>query len=236
VKSLKEQETILIVDDEWEIGELLKDFLEAEEYQVLLAQNGEECLSLFKNHSIDCILLDIMMPGQSGFEVCKKIRQISDVPILFLSALEKDIHIIRGLGIGGDDYIVKTASPGEIIARIKAVLRRLKRQSTTENNRHVYDFGQLKIDTLSREVILDGNKVMFTAKEFDLLRLLAEYPNQVFTREQLYEAVWGDCLEDLHAVRVYISRIREKIEKDPSHSKWIQTVWGVGYKFTGKRI
>ncbi|SEN39345.1 response regulator transcription factor [Lihuaxuella thermophila] len=228
------KDTILIVDDELAIGELLRDFLEAENYQVFLAADSEECFRLLEQHRIDCILLDIMLPGQTGFDICKRIRQTNNVPILFLSALDQDLHIIRGLGIGGDDYITKNSSPGEIVARVKAVLRRSKQHMPAPVKDSHLDFGSLKIDVLSHEVWLNNEKITFTAKEFELLRFLAEHANQVFTHEQLYESIWGDYLEDSHLVRVYISRIREKIEEDPSKPEWIQTVWGVGYKFSGK--
>ncbi|GCD84089.1 MULTISPECIES: response regulator transcription factor [Parageobacillus] len=223
-------ETVLLVDDEEEIIELMKDFLEAEGYNVLTASNGLEALSILKKQVVHCVLLDIMMPNQSGFTTCKKIREISDVPILFLTAVQDDTDKIRGLNIGADDYIVKSATPGEIVARIKAVLRR----SLLRRNHSTFDYGTLKINTYTREVFVNGRRVNLTPKEFELLQFLAEHPRQVFNHDQLYQRVWGNELIDEHTIRVFIARLREKIEENPSKPRWIHTVWGVGYKFEDK--
>ncbi|QPA31992.1 response regulator transcription factor [Thermaerobacillus caldiproteolyticus] len=224
-------ETVLLVDDEEEIIELMKDFLEAEGYNVLTASNGLEALSILKKQVVHCVLLDIMMPNQSGFTTCKQIREISDVPILFLTAVQDDTDKIRGLNIGADDYIVKSATPGEIVARIKAVLRR----SRSRENNHTLHYGSLKINIYTREVFVNGRRVNLTPKEFELLQFLAEHPKQVFSHDQLYQKVWGNELIDEHTIRVFIARVREKIEENPSKPQWIHTVWGVGYKFEDKK-
>jgi DNA-binding response OmpR family regulator len=223
-------ETVLLVDDEEEIIELMKDFLEAEGYNVLTASNGLEALSILEKQAVHCVLLDIMMPNQSGFTTCKKIREISDVPILFLTAVQDDTDKIRGLNIGADDYIVKSATPGEIVARIKAVLRR----SRSRENNNTLNYGNLKINIYTREVFVNGRRVNLTPKEFELLQFLAEHPRQVFSHDQLYQKVWGNELIDEHTIRVFIARLREKIEENPSKPQWIHTVWGVGYKFEDK--
>jgi DNA-binding response OmpR family regulator len=224
-------ETVLLVDDEEEIIELMKDFLEAEGYNVLTASNGLEALSILEKQVVHCVLLDIMMPNQSGFTTCKKIREISDVPILFLTAVQDDTDKIRGLNIGADDYIVKSATPGEIVARIKAVLRR----SLSRENNNTLNYGSLKINIYTREVFVNGRRVNLTPKEFELLQFLAEHPRQVFSHDQLYQKVWGNELIDEHTIRVFIARVREKIEENPSKPQWIHTVWGVGYKFEDKK-
>jgi DNA-binding response OmpR family regulator len=224
-------ETVLLVDDEEEIMELMKDFLEAEGYKVLTASNGLEALSILKKQVVHCVLLDIMMPNQSGFTTCKKIREISDVPILFLTAVQDDTDKIRGLNIGADDYIVKSATPGEIVARIKAVLRR----SLSRENNNTLNYGSLKINIYTREVFVNRRRVNLTPKEFELLQFLAEHPRQVFSHDQLYQKVWGNELIDEHTIRVFIARVREKIEENPSKPQWIHTVWGVGYKFEDKK-
>ncbi|BDG33568.1 response regulator transcription factor [Parageobacillus thermoglucosidasius] len=224
-------ETVLLVDDEEEIMELMKDFLEAEGYNVLTASNGLEALSILKKQVVHCVLLDIMMPNQSGFTTCKKIREISDVPILFLTAVQDDTDKIRGLNIGADDYIVKSATPGEIVARIKAVLRR----SRSRENNNTLNYGNLKINIYTREVFVNGRRVNLTPKEFELLQFLAEHPRQVFSHDQLYQKVWGNELIDEHTIRVFIARLRDKIEENPSKPQWIHTVWGVGYKFEDKK-
>lgn len=227
-----QQPTVLVVDDEEDIVTLMRDFLEAEGYGVLVAADGPAALRALESADVDCVLLDVMMPGISGFEVVRKIRETSDVPVLFLSARQEDVDKIRGLGLGADDYIVKSARPAEVVARIKAVLRRYRRGEPAPAA--VLDFGRLKIDARAREVTVAGQVVPFTAREFDLLQMLAEHPRQAFTRDQLYERIWGDY-GDRHTLTVHISRVREKIERDPANPELITTVWGVGYRFEGAR-
>jgi DNA-binding response OmpR family regulator len=224
--------TILIADDEAEIVELLRDYLEAEGFQVLGVGDGEAALAAARDRRVDCIILDVMMPGKTGFEACRQIRDEQDVPIIFLSARQSDVDKIRGLGLGGDDYIGKPFSPGEVVARVKAVLRRYQRAESPQAAR--MRFGRLELDLRAREVFVDGRPVYLTAKEFELLQFMAEHPRQVFTREQLFDRVWGD-FGDLHTVTVHVGRIREKIEVDPAKPKFITTVWGVGYRFEGER-
>ena len=223
--------TVLVVDDEVEIVELLRDFLEADGFAVAAASDGAEALTTLDRTRVDCVILDVMMPGASGFDVCRRIREASEVPILFLSARDGDSDKIRGLGLGGDDYVVKSATPAEVVARVKAVLRRSRR---VEAPPAVLDYGRLVLDVRAREVRVDGKPVAFTAREFDLLRLLAEHPRQVFTREQLFERFWGEY-GDRHTVTVHVGRIREKIEEDPARPRHVVTVWGVGYRFEGER-
>jgi DNA-binding response OmpR family regulator len=227
-----EEQIILIVDDDRAILELMRDFLETDGFHVLMAQQGEEALAALATHTIHAILLDIMLPGQSGFDLCRKIREQHNVPILFLSARDSDVDKIRGLGLGGDDYIVKSATPGEVVARIKAVLRRY--QHGQARHAVTLNFGRLTIDLSAREVFVEGQPIILAAREFDLLQLLAEHPRQVFTHDQLYEHFWGD-FGDRHTVTVYIGRLRQKIEQDPAHPEYIVTVWGVGYRFEGVR-
>jgi DNA-binding response OmpR family regulator len=224
--------TVLVVDDEEDIVDLMRDFLEAEGYAVLTAADGPSALSIIEREFVDCVLLDVMMPGQSGFEVVRRVRETGDIPVLFLSARQEDADKIRGLGLGADDYIVKSATPGEVVARIKAVLRRTRRGEAPPAA--VLDFGRLAIDVRAREVRVAGIAVPFTAKEFDLLQVLAEHPRQVLTREQLYERLWG-AYGDRHTLTVHIGRLREKIEEDPANPRFIVTVWGVGYRFEGER-
>jgi DNA-binding response OmpR family regulator len=228
---VESQTTVLVVDDQEDIVDLMRDFFEAEGYAVVTALDGPSALSVLRQTPVDVVLLDVMMPGQSGFEVVRRIRELGDVPVLFLSAKQEDSDKIRGLGLGADDYIVKSATPGEVVARIKAVLRRTRRGEQAPSA--VLDFGRLAIDVRAHEVRVDGKPVPFTAREFELLHLLAEHPRQVFTREQLYERFWG-AYGDRHTLTVHIGRLREKIEDDPAHPKHIVTVWGVGYRFEGE--
>jgi DNA-binding response OmpR family regulator len=224
--------TILVVDDEEEIADLLRDFLEAEGYGVITANDGPSALAALAAGPIDCVLLDVMMPGQSGFEVVRRIRERWDVPVIFLSARGDDSDKIRGLGLGADDYVVKSASPGEVVARVKAMLRRSKRSAPPPPE--ALDFGRLVIDTRAREVRVNSEPVVLTAREYDLLHYLASHPRQVFARDQLFERFWGE-FGDRHSLTVHIGRIREKIEEDPAHPRYIVTVWGVGYRFEGQR-
>lgn len=222
--------TVLVVDDEPTIVELLRDFLEAEGFIVEMARDGSEALLVLERTHVACVLLDVMMPGLSGFDVCRRIREYNDVPLIFLSARDGDMDKIRGLGLGGDDYIVKSATPGEVVARVKAVLRRARGNS--EPRTPVLDFGRLVLDLVAHEVQVGGKVVQLTAREFDLLAFFAEHPRQVFTREQLFERFWGS-FGDRHTVTVHIGRIRDKIEADPETPRYITTVWGVGYRFEG---
>ncbi|GCE50092.1 DNA-binding response OmpR family regulator [Thermosporothrix hazakensis] len=223
--------TVLVVDDDIAIGQLLKDFLKAEGFHVLVATDADKALAMLHQEPIDCMILDVMMPGRSGFDLCRQIRETSDLPILFLSAYDSDREKLRGFGLKGDDYISKSASPGEIVARVKAVLRRSQREQPTTR---VLDFGRLVIDLTAHEVRVAGRPVPFTTREFALLSLLAEHPRQVFTREQLFERFWGD-IGDRQTVTVHIRRIREKIEENPAEPHHIITVRGVGYRFEGEK-
>jgi DNA-binding response OmpR family regulator len=224
--------TILVVDDEDDIVSLMRDFLEAEGYAVVTASDGPSALAALDAHPVDCVLLDVMMPGLSGFDVVRKIREQNDVPVLFLSAKQEDSDKIRGLGLGADDYIVKSATPGEVVARVKAVLRRTRRVEVSQPV--TLSFGRLTIDVAAREARLDGEAVSLTAREFELLQFLAEHPRQVFSREQLFDRLWG-AYGDRHTVTVHIARLREKLEDDPAKPSLIVTVWGVGYRFEGER-
>jgi DNA-binding response OmpR family regulator len=222
--------TVLVVDDDETIVELMRDFLESDGFHVETAHNTSQVLTLLQHRPVHCIILDIMMPGQNGFELCRQIRTKSNVPILFLSARDDDVDKIRGLGLGGDDYIVKTASPAEVVARVKAVLRRV--DSPRSSRETTLNYGRLKLDLSARDVRVDGQEVFLTPKEYDLLRLFAEHPRQVFTYDNLLDKFWSG-VGDKHTIRVHIGRIREKIEIDPNQSKYIVNVWGVGYRFEG---
>lgn len=227
---MSKQGTILIVDDEPDIITLLGDFLSADGFEVRAAANGNEALATIASEEIDCVLLDVMMPGMSGFDVLRSIRQSSQVPVLFLSARQEDSDKIRGLGMGGDDYIVKSATPGEIVARVKAVLRRTGGMMADSSNALIV--GPFHIDLRAREITRAGQQIPLTAREFDLLQMFLEHPRHVLSREILYESLWG-AYGDRHSLTVHIARLREKLEDDPSDPKLITTVWGVGYRFEG---
>jgi DNA-binding response OmpR family regulator len=217
---------VLVVEDDPEIAALMRDFLAAEDFRVELALDARQAGSAL-GMSPDCVLLDVMLPDASGFDLCRDIRARSDVPVLFLTARDGDADKIRGLGLGADDYIVKSATPAEVVARVKAVLRRSGAASKPKR----LHFGRLEIDLAAREVTVAGRPVRMTAREFDLLRVLAQHPRQVFSRERLFDLIWGSY-GDRSAVSVYISRLREKIE-DPGAPRYIATVWGAGYRFDG---
>lgn len=224
--------TVLVIDDDEDIVTLMRDFLEADGYRVITAGDGHEGLRALRENGVDCVLLDVMMPGPSGFEVLRAVRETSDVPVLFLSARQEESDKLRGLGLGGDDYIVKSSTPAEIVARIKAVLRRYQRDPRAEAG--VLDFGRLVIDAPAREVRVDGEIVPLTAREYELLQLFAEHPRQVLSRDTIFERLWGPY-GDRHSLTVHIGRLREKIEEDPSDPRYIITVWGVGYRFEGEQ-
>lgn len=232
IEAMNTKPTILIIDDEIAILELMRDFLEVEDFAVEVAQDGKTALALVKERKIDCVLLDVMLPDLSGFEVCRQLRELYDLPLLFLSARGSDVDKVRGLGLGGDDYIVKSATPVEVVARIKAVLRRAhtsvrKLQETSLN------FGRLAINLQAHEVSVEGRIIPFAAREFALLKFLAQHPRQVFTHEQLFSQFWGE-IGDRHTIAVHIARVREKIELDPTQPRYIVTVRGTGYRFEGE--
>jgi DNA-binding response OmpR family regulator len=231
--SVNQMKTIMVIDDDVSIVELMRDFLVNDGFRVVTANDAETALASFKQHPVDCLILDVMMPGQDGFDLCRKIRETSNVPILFLSARDDDIHKIRGLGIGGDDYIVKTASPVEVIARVKAVLRRAG--TSMQATEKIIDYGRLQLNITTREVYVNREKVSFTPKEYEVFRLLAEHPRQVFTYDQLLDWFW-EGVGDKHTIRVIMARIREKIEAEPNQPQYVTNVWGIGYRFEGKAL
>jgi DNA-binding response OmpR family regulator len=215
---------VLVVEDEPEIAALVRDFLEADGFRVLHAADAEKAAEALET-TPDCVLLDVMLPGASGFELCRTIRAGSEVPVLFLSARGGDADKIRGLGLGADDYIVKSATPAEVVARVKAVLRRASPAGASRTLR----FGELEVDLAAHEVSCEGRQVELTAREFELFRVLVEHPRHVFSRDRLFELVWGS-FGDRSAVAVYVGRLRQKLEPDPSKPRYIVTVWGAGYR------
>jgi DNA-binding response OmpR family regulator len=219
---------VLIVEDEEEIVELMRDFLEAEGFEVQSAATGTDAVRLLELAPADCVLLDVMLPGESGFEICRRLRRRWDVPIVFLTARAEDSDKIRGLRLGADDYVVKSATPAEVVERVKAVLRRARPRAAPDAGR--LRFGELELDLAAHEALVAGEPIRLTAKEFSLLRLFAEHPRQVFSRDHLFELLWGD-FGDRSAVGVYIRRLREKVEAEPRQPRLIVTVWGVGYRF-----
>ncbi|WP_026509030.1 MULTISPECIES: response regulator transcription factor [unclassified Butyrivibrio] len=224
---------ILIVEDEEAIADLEKDYLELSDFEVKIENSGDVGLQTALNEEFDLVILDLMLPGMDGFEVCKKIREKKDVPVLMVSAKKDDIDKIRGLGLGADDYITKPFSPSELVARVKAHMARYSRLvgSGHESN-DVVEIRGLRIDKTARRVYVDGGEKSFTTKEFDLLTFLAENPNHVFTKEELFRKIWNmDSIGDIATVTVHIKKIREKIEFDTSNPQYIETIWGVGYRF-----
>jgi two-component system response regulator VicR len=228
-------EKILIVDDEREIAELIRDYLEREGFKTHLAFDGAQALRAVPEFSPDLVILDIMLPEIDGIEVCRRLRSVSDAPVLMLSAKSADMDKILSLGIGADDYVTKPFSPSELVARVKAHLRRYSGMGGEKRGRLSYS--GLEIDPPSRTVSLDGREIPLSAKEFDLLFFLAANPAQVFTREQLFAQVWeGLVAGDVNTVTVHIQKIREKLGENSEDPRFIRTVWGVGYLFSaGKR-
>ena len=224
---------ILIVEDEESYREPLVYQLTREGYDVSAAATGEEGLELFTKGGIDLVLLDLMLPGIDGFEICKQIREEKNTPILMVSAKKDDIDKIRGLGLGADDYMTKPFSPSELVARVKAHLARYDRLtgSAAEKNK-VIEIRGLKIDTTARRVWVNGEERTFTTKEFDLLTFLASHPNHVYSKEELFREIWDmESIGDIATVTVHIKKIREKVEVDTSNPQYIETIWGVGYRF-----
>lgn len=224
---------ILIVEDEVAIADLEKDYLELSGFEVEIENDGTNGLARALAEDFDLFILDLMLPGIDGFEICKEIREKKNTPILMVSAKKDDIDKIRGLGLGADDYITKPFSPSELVARVKAHLARYERLiGTNVPEGDIVEIRGIKIDKTARRVWVNGEEKQFTTKEFDLLTFLAENPNHVFTKEELFREIWDmESIGDIATVTVHIKKIREKIEYDTSHPQYIETIWGVGYRF-----
>lgn len=225
---------ILVVDDEKLIVKGIRFSLEQDGMEVTAAYDGEEALALAKSGEFDLILLDVMLPKLTGFEVCQQVREFSDVPIIMLTAKGDDMDKILGLEYGADDYITKPFNILEVKARIKAIMRRVTKQAQGQTEDKILNKGEMKIDCESRRVFIADREINLTAKEFDLLELLAMNPNKVYSRENLLNIVWGyEYPGDARTVDVHIRRLREKVETNPSDPKYVYTKWGVGYYFRG---
>lgn len=224
---------ILIVEDEQSIAELERDYLEISNFEVTIARDGNAGLKEALEGNYDLLLLDVMLPGTDGFEICRRVREVKNTPIIMVSAKHEDIDKIRGLGIGADDYITKPFSPGEMVARVKAHLTRYEKLVGTGQKRNeVIEIRGLKIDRTARKVWINGEEKNFTAKEFDLLTFLAANPNHVFSKDELFRKIWGmESAGDIATVTVHIKKIREKIEFNTAKPQYIETIWGVGYRF-----
>jgi DNA-binding response OmpR family regulator len=225
---------ILIIEDEQVIVEVEKDYLEASGFVVEIATSGDIGLKKAVEEEYDLIILDLMLPKTDGFEICKQVRQVKNIPILMVSARKEDIDKIRGLGLGADDYMTKPFIVGELVARVKAHLARYDRLVTDNRMRQMDEIHirGIHIDKLSRKVFVNETEVLLTSKEYDLLLFLVLHPNRVFSKDELFEKIWGlDSNGDTATVTVYISKLREKIEANPSNPQYIETIWGVGYRF-----
>lgn len=224
---------ILIIEDEISIAELEKDYLELSGFEVCIETSGDSGMETALEKDFDLILLDVMLPEIDGFEICRQVRDKKNTPILMVSAKKDDIDKIRGLGLGADDYITKPFSPSELVARVKAHLARYERligSGVQENE--IIEIRGLKIDKTARRVFLNGEEKFFTTKEFDLLTFLAQNPNRVFSKEELFNKIWDmESVGEIATVTVHIKKIREKIEYSTSKPQYIETIWGVGYRF-----
>lgn len=225
---------LLIAEDDLEIAMLERDYLEMEGYEVTVVDNGQQAVTQALNGDYSLLLLDLMLPGCSGYDVCRLIRDRIDVPILMVTARTESVDKIRGLGLGADDYIAKPFDPAELVARVKAHLSRYARLTGGgQGEPEVLDLGRVQILPRSWRVLKDGQEVKMPNREFALLKFLAEHPNTVFSKEKLFETIWGyEYVGDSATVTVHIGRIRDKVEDDPAHPKLIETVWGAGYRLS----
>ncbi len=224
---------ILILEDDESIADLEQDYLTISGYEVDVERDGEEGLKKALEGDYDLFILDLMLPGRDGFDICKRIREKKNTPILMVSARKDDIDKIRGLGLGADDYITKPFSPSELVARVKAHLSRYERLiGTNANKDDIIEIRGIKIDKNARRVWVNGEEKNFTSKEYDLLVFLAGNPNHVFTKEELFNKIWDmESIGDIATVTVHVKKLREKIEVDSSNPQYIETLWGVGYRF-----
>lgn len=224
---------ILILEDDESIADLEQDYLSISGFDVDVERDGEAGLQKALEGEYDLFILDLMLPGRDGFDICKRIREKKNTPILMVSARKDDIDKIRGLGLGADDYITKPFSPSELVARVKAHLSRYERLIGTNGNKgDIIEIRGLRIDKMARRVWVNGVEKAFTSKEYDLLTFLAENPNHVFTKDELFNKIWDmESIGDIATVTVHIKKLREKIEADSSNPQYIETLWGVGYRF-----
>ncbi|KRE47348.1 response regulator transcription factor [Paenibacillus sp. Soil522] len=230
---MKRQRKVLIIEDERDISRIIKDYITINGYEALIAENGNDGLHAVDSWNPDFIILDIMLPDADGIELCRQIRQKSNTPVLILSARGSDTDKVIGLGFGADDYMTKPFSLSELVARINAHLRRFESIGSMPKNEDSLQFGNIAIDKRAYTVTVDGKEISLSAKEFELLFYLSKHKNQVFSKSQLLDAIWGFAsYGDESTITVYIRRIREKIEADPSNPTYIKTVWGIGYKFS----
>ena len=221
---------ILIVEDELDLANIIKDYLEKELYEVEICTEGDKAIEIFDKFKPSLVILDLMLPGMNGYEICQNIRIKSTIPILILSAKIDEFDKVKGLDLGADDYITKPFRPRELLARVNAQLRRS--QVFNKENLEIIDIENIRIYTKEYKVEKNGKDLDLSRNEFELLVFLSKNPRQVFSREQLYERIWGfDSYGDLNTVTVTINRLRQKIEDNPKNPKYILTVWGVGYKF-----
>lgn len=226
--------TILLVEDELGIRETVKIFLKSQNYEVIEAENGKEGLIALQNNDIHLAIVDIMMPVMDGLTMTMKLREVSDIPVIFLTAKTEDIDKITGLNLGADDYITKPFAPMELIARVNSNLRRyeqilnLKGSTQTPSNQLIV--GGLVLDQATKEVFVNGQSVRLTKKEFQILELLMSYPGKVYSAEEIYESIWEETAINTETIMVHVRRLREKIEANPKHPEYLESVWGVGYK------
>ena len=226
---------ILIIEDEEAIAELERDYLTVSDFDVTIKTTGNEGLAEALTNDYNLIILDLMLPGIDGFEVCKTIREKKNIPILMVSAKKEDIDKVKGLGLGADDYMTKPFSPSELVARVKAHVSRYQRlvgsNTSAYGGNEIVEIRGLKIDKTARRVYVDGEEKIFTTKEFDLLTFLAEHPNRVYTKDELFREIWGmESMGDVATVTVHIKKIREKIEYNTANPQYVETIWGVGYR------
>lgn len=226
--------TILLVEDELGIRETVKIFLKSQNYEVIEAENGKEGLNALQNNDIHLAIVDIMMPVMDGLTMTMKLREVSDIPVIFLTAKTEDIDKITGLNLGADDYITKPFEPMELIARVNSNLRRyeqiLNLKGSTQKPSNQLIVGGLVLDQATKEVFVNGQSVRLTKKEFQILELLMSYPGKVYSAEEIYESIWEETAINTETIMVHVRRLREKIEANPKHPEYLKAVWGVGYK------
>lgn len=226
---------ILVVDDDRDIVAALEIYLSNGGYEVLRAYNGREAINVLREHRVDLILMDVMMPQMDGIAATKQIRANSNIPILFLTAKSEDVDLIQGLNVGADDYITKPFKPMEVLARVRSHLRRYTQLGgRADGDRNVLQVGPIVMDDRAKQVTLDGDAVELTSTQYNILRVMIQHPGQVLSSAQIYEAVWKDpLLGSENVVAVHIRHLREKLEIDPAHPRYLNVVWGMGYKLEG---